>query len=109
MIYRLKDFSFKLRHFAMDIPKTLLLADVAIRVMYPAHDTLTPQCRTSDSTCSLDLAEKGKTPANEEVIEEREKEDNTNVDVVDGSKNASRTSSAKVLSFVNFQCYLFLL
>ena len=56
---RLKDFTFEHQSFTMELPKSMLLADVAVRVMYPMYDLLTPCGRSyhhkkgiSSSKCS---------------------------------------------------------
>jgi len=42
----LKNFTFKERYFVLDIPKPLLLADAAVRVLYLPFDPLSPLSRT---------------------------------------------------------------
>ena len=46
VVLRLKDFTFEHRSFTMELPKSMLLADVAVRVMYPTYDLLTPRGRS---------------------------------------------------------------
>ena len=46
-VCRLKSFSFKEQlQFTLDIPKPLLLADVAVRLVQMDFDPFSPQCRT---------------------------------------------------------------
>ena len=46
---RLKNFTFKTREFNFDLPKPMLLADVAVRVLYLSYDPLSPLSRTYHS------------------------------------------------------------
>ena len=43
---RLKEFTFKTRDFTLDLPKPMLLADVAVRVLYLSYDLLSPLSKT---------------------------------------------------------------
>ncbi len=45
-IDRLKEFSFKTRDFTLDLPKPMLLADVAVRVLYLSYDLLSSLSKT---------------------------------------------------------------
>ena len=40
---RLRNFAFKKRSFVLELPKPLLLLDIAFRLIYTPHDTLSPQ------------------------------------------------------------------
>lgn len=52
---RLKNFGFKERSFVLELPKPLLLQDVALRLLYPPYDTLSPQSRSFAPNVSLVL------------------------------------------------------
>lgn len=43
LTHRLKSFGFNEQEITVEIPKPLLLGDVAVRVMWPPYDPLTPQ------------------------------------------------------------------
>eukprot|EP00731_Ephydatia_muelleri_P006041 Em0003g289a len=43
---RLKNFAFKERSFVLELPKPLLLLDIALRLVYTCWDTLSPQSRS---------------------------------------------------------------
>ena len=44
--YRVKVVEFLSEGFTVEIPKSLVLADVAIRLLYRAYDTMSPRCST---------------------------------------------------------------
>ena len=48
---RLKNFSFKEHSFVLELPKPLLLADVAVRLLLPPFDPLSPSCHTHGYQC----------------------------------------------------------
>lgn len=101
ILFRLKEFSFKYRHFTLELPKPMLLADVAIRLMYLPYDALSPQCNTY--SCPEEHNENKETFKEDSVIEdevmvadEEEVKDNDTESVVIASRNTSRIGSSKV-------------
>lgn len=69
----------------------MLLADVAVRVVYPPFDTLTPQCKTY--LCPVTAREGGDSITEEEVESEKEKDVESIASV---SRSVSRIGSTKV-------------
>lgn len=70
---RLKDFSFEHRSFTLELPKSMLLADVAVRVMYPTYDLLTPCSRSYHCKTTTSI------PKHSKEGTEQVKEDTTNI------------------------------
>ena len=118
-ICRLKDFTFQLRGFTLELPKSMLLADVAVRVIYPTYDILSPLCRTytcpishsnesSESTESV-LDIQGNSQGNttdEDMANRPDDKDEVNSRLsgektsVPSSKTTSRNGSAKVCEVI---------
>nr|WAW84847.1 dynein axonemal intermediate chain 7 [Halisarca dujardinii] len=73
---RVRSFSFPEQGVVVDIPKTLVLADIVVRLCIPATDPLTPLCRTSKA--------KSRPPSKDlmDQVEEREKPGDSPEDIV---------------------------
>lgn len=118
-ICRLKDFTFQLRGFTLELPKSMLLADVAVRVMFPSYDTLSPLCRTY--ACPISHSNEPSEPTESVLdIQGNSQGDTTEEDMVSkpddkgegdsqlsgektsvaSSKTASRNGSAKVCEVI---------
>lgn len=95
---RLKNFSFKTRNFTLELPKPLLLADVAIRVLYPTYDSITPLSKRYSCFSVPSTAASTSNPEENEEISgtgEGEKSEVGDGGSIVESKAGSRISSAK--------------
>ena len=112
----MKDFTFQSRGFTLELPKSMLLADVAVRVMYPSYDTLSPLCRTyscpishsnepSESVLDIQGSSQGDTTEENMVNKPDDKGEGDSQlsgekTSVANSKTASRNGSAKVCEII---------
>jgi cancer susceptibility candidate protein 1 len=100
---RLKDFSFKLNKFTLELPKPMLLADVAVRVLYLHYDTLTPQCSTylpaiteSNTTTTTNDEDNGNITDNADgILPVAIEQDNGKETLCNSRANSARINSAQ--------------
>ena len=78
----------------------MLLADIAVRVMYPSYDTLTPLCKTyyphDEDVIKSSHKDEVVVIEENEAIEEKASDESV---AISKSDNNSRVSSAKVSLF----------
>ena len=69
IFYRLKEFSFQYCSFTIDLPKSMTMLDVSVRLMCLSYDTLSPLCKTYKCSTTEEAKEQVETSTDDKPVE----------------------------------------